>query len=530
MKSKRTVFICAVLFAAGFISRWSLVQKGFSSLDSVLYAIGTFDYSIQNNTPPSPGYFLYIMSGHFLNFIFHDPHKSLIFLSVFYSAGIATLLFLLGKELFSQKAGLIAALLFLTSPVFWYKGITIYGYINSSFFLLLTAYFCSRVILGKSNFIYWCALGFAIAVGVRPQDFIPLFFLVLYTFWKVSWRLRLRALFLFGFTCLLWFVPLISMSGGFKAYLSVLQYGSGYLVENSIIGGDFFSQIHNHLVRLGQYIPRSYFLGLLPLIYSLGRIFNVVSLKENKNIQFLCLLIFPQLLFNIFIQFAEIGHGLAWGLGGFLVIAESILIFSADCVLLWKKIENKFFQRINLCLVYTGCIMTVLVFILGFNVILFFHNFRLDLYNYDRVIFDDRQFNYADLKTLHQHLLKKVGYIKEHYEPKEILILSSRFYAQLYYEFPKATVVRAESIVKKGKNMLFVCRDLRCQYTASQNKISVPLGVQKLIIFDEPSLDDVNSEVEKKNIHLDEGTNLLEINVEKFREILFSHQRIELLR
>ncbi len=510
------------IFCSIFISRLYLVHDGFNSLDSVLYAIGSVRYSIADYTPPSPGYFLYVMSGHVLNYFFQSPFDSLVFLSVFYSGGIGVVLFLLARRMFSTTCGFVAVLLFLTSPVFWYKGITIYGYLNAGFFILLTTFFCYRTIQGHMPSIYGAALSYALTVGVRPQDIMPMIPLFLYTLYHVDRRHQIRGGIVFGTICLVWLIPLVHISGGIQAYWALLQHGSQYLAENSIWGGNFFQQVNNHWMRLGQYFERSYFLGIFPLIYGMGRMFYLPHIRNQKAIQFLCVWILPQIIFNFFIQFAEIGHGLVWGLGGFVIIAQSIVILSEDFQIFWKQwIHDPILQKLFL--------YSVVFLICCINVIMFFHNFRYDIYNYNRIVYDDRQFNYADLKVLQNHLSSKIEAVQKNFGLQhQIMMVSNVFYSQFYYAFPKATVIRAENLIKERAPTIIQCHQWNCDTAHNRDTVKIPPGVKTLIVLDEPFHDFVSTPFKVSHIKISEHNQLTIVDISKARDIRFQFHKIEI--
>lgn len=506
MKNSRTAILFLFFFCVGFFSRYLFSLEYLNSLDSIAYALGSLHYSIENNTPTPPGYFLYIMTAKFLNMFFSTPDDSLIFISIFYSGLCASVLFLLGQALFGTSCGIIASLLFLTSPVFWYKGITAYGYINAAFFILLTAYCCYQVYAKNTVYIYWASLSYAVAIGVRPQECISLFLVYLFALSFCTLKQRIKAMGLFGFACFTWFVPLMMMSGGLTNYIHFLQRGSSYLIENSILGGSLLTQINNHIERMSLYFQRSYFLGIIPLVYGMGHLFHLSKIKEDKRIQFLCLLILPILFFNIFFQFAEIGHGLAWGVGLFLVIAESIRLLSP------KKI------------IYGGIVCAIMIF----NIVIFLHDFKEDFYAYNKITFDDRHFNYADAKSVDNHLQEKIRYIEKNLDPSKVVFLSNRFNHQLMYYFPKSLVIRSEILKKKGRKELVSCFQGTCTEFKEKISLDLPKSFSYFVIFDDPFISFLDKENSFNIIRLSPNSHLaiLSLIKEKDRNVSFDYQQI----
>ncbi len=505
MKNIHFYGIMLLIFIAGIISRWLLTVENFGSMDSVSYALATQHYSIQDNMPPPPGYFLYIMSGKFLNLWFQDPKQSLLFLSVFYSGLIPVVLFFLGYLLFGTFSGVSAALLFLTSPVFWYKGITIYGYLNAAFFILLTATFCYKVILGKSSFIYWASVSYALCVGVRPQEFPMLLPLYGWALTFVSRKQAMAGVGFFALVCMAWFIPLMLMSGGLMTYGSLLNHGSGYLVENSILGGSWINQINNHLSRMAPYIERSYFLGLIPLIYFIGQFFQFRCWVSHRNVQFLLLLFIPTLIFNVFVQFAEIGHGLAWGVGLFLLIGESVIVFGRDLA----QIINRKLEAFSV-----GSVLTTVCVVNG---VMFFHDFKFDVYDYRKISYDDRQFNYQDAQSLDRHLSQKFDFIEKQFgrETEKLVIVSKRFFYQAMMKFPKAHVILPDVVYRDQKKTIQYCHQLQCQTSLENNIFEIPEGKSRLVVMDDPAVHYVEC---KEDCHLETFSDSSQILVASFNK------------
>ena len=520
----RSFGIIFFLFVLGFFSRYLLKLEQFSSFDSAQYGIATFYYSIADKIPQAPGYFLYIMSGKLLTFWVGDPYTAFILLSAFYSGLCAVMFYLLGRKLFSESVGFTSAIIFLSSPIFWYRGVTVYGYLNAAFFLLLTGYFCYLVMLGKSRSIYCASIAYGICIGVRPQEVIALLPLYLFVWSKVTGRQKLISAFLFGLTCLAWFIPLTSMSGGIWAYAkAVIGKDSNYLASDSVFQGAFFAKIQNHLFRMFVALERAYFLALIPLLYGIGHIFYLPNLLKQKNIQFLVLFMSPILLFNIFIQFGDMGHGLGWGLSFCLIIAEAIRLFAQDLERFLDKgnyfIRTIFSQRMIMVEYTTLCAL--------FNSSIFFHDFHYDIYQgYYKPVFDDRYFNYTNLKNIDRHLTQKITYIREHFKPEETVFLSKLFFRQLSFIFPKAHVIRSDLLRTNSRPTLYVCYDFLCKIYSNHDSFLFPKEVKQLVVFDDIDLPFVLSSFPIQEVALGKNTHFLIVDIAKAHQVHFSSQKI----
>ena len=525
MRIKRELIIFSILFIAGISSRSLLAAKDFTHMDEILYAIGSFNYSIKDVTPPSPGYFLYIMSARLLNVFTQDPFSSLVFLSIFYSGLIAGTLYYFGFILKGRTAGVISALMFLTSPVFWYKGITIFGYLNSGFFILLTALLCYLIIIGRrGNILIWMSISFGILIGVRPQELITIFPLYFFTLFHVKLRERIYSVSIFLITCLLWLIPLIVISGGFKSYMEVFRSGSIYLAEDSVFGGSFISNLSNHLIRMSQYFIRSYYLAIIPLAYYVGRFFQLPSLVDNKKVQFFTFWILPCVFYNIFIQFGEIGHGMSWALGIFLLIGESTEVLCADSVAMLQRWMGK----VRHGFAYVICALIV-VSMMVVNSFAFFYDFDKDddMLFYDFEKYTQSNYNYVVKKN--HFSLPKINFIKDKLNPeKSIIIVSSEFGHGVMYHLPDSVVIQPIVIYRKNKtSFMYFCGYKRAYYKYKTDFI-IPEDFERVVIFDDrfiPYLEDNTSNIRYYNVG---HYRLAEVGVRAGQKINFDFHSIRI--
>lgn len=524
MRIKKGAVIFLLFFLAGVFSRALFASKDFTHMDGVLYAIGTFNFSIKDGTPPSPGYFLYIMSAKFLNTIFGDPHNSLMALSIIYSGLIAAALYYFGTLLKGQLSGIISAVLFLTSPLFWYKGITIFGYLNSGFFILLTALLGYKVIFGEKNaVILWFSVCFAILIGIRPQEFAVMLPLYVFVLFHMKPARALFSIVIFAFVCLLWFVPLILMSGGITSYLSVLRTGSTYVVEDSMLGGNLISKINNHLVRMGQYFEWAYFLGIVPLVYYIGRFFYLPDFVKNKKAQFFAIWILPTVIYNIFMQFGEIGHGMSWGLGLLLILGEAVVAFCEDILKMLSAWSEKMLQ-----IPYAkGAIYALVLCPIGLvNLFMFFYDFdkeRHDFYSFKKY----RQFNHIDVVKNNRFLTSKVNFIKENFNPENSLVVSTAaFSRQVMFRLPEATVIQPYIIYRKDNFGFYLFKGFKRIYNAHKMDFVVPKGITKLILFDDIFIPFLQSKREVTYFTVGNFYKLLVLDVFEGQKLFFDYHSI----
>lgn len=532
MRIRKEVVIFLAIFVIGIVSRWLLASKDFTHVDEVLYAIGTFNYSIQDGTPPSPGYFLYIMSARLLNFITRNPYSSLIFLSIFYSGLIAATLYYFGRRLKDQVTGIVTALLFLSSPVFWYKGITIFGYLNSGFFTLLTALLCYFIICEKrEDLALWLGLSFGILLGIRPQELIVLLPLYIFALCHLKPTKVIYSLLIFALTCFLWFVPLIAMAGGVKEYIGMLKYGSVYLMDDSILSGNIMAKLGNHLIRLGLYFIRIYFLGLVVLIYYIGRFFYLPNFISDKKVQFFAVWIFPCLIYNIFIQFGEVGHGMSWALGFFLIIGEAIIALSQDLVemlkLLAKHLSHNI-QKIAQARVFKNTICAIVVLpVMGVNLFMFFYDFdkadMMPFYSFKE--YTQSNYNYVAKKN--QYLTSKIGFIKDNLsKEKSVIVTTGEFVEALMYHFPSLIVIYPDIVWRNGKTAFWQYQNYKCTHYKNRKDFIIPAGFTRVIVFDDKLIPYINTKERVCYYEINNSYKIATVELKEGRKIDFEYNSI----
>jgi hypothetical protein len=528
MRIRKEAVFFLLFFLAGIFSRALLASKDFTHLDSILYSIGTFDYSLKDGTPPSPGYFIYIMSGRLLNMFTHDPQTSLIFISIFYSGLIAGALYYFGTLLKGHKEGAVSAVLFLTSPLFWYKGITIFGYLNSGFFILLTALFSYLIISGRKGLGFWLSLSFGILLGVRPQELIVMLPLFIYALFHMKPREAAYSLLTLLTACLLWLIPLVLMSGGINEYLTALRKGSAYLAYDSIFGGNFISKFNNHAVRMTQYFIRAYFLGVIPLIYYAGKLFYSPSFADKKKMGFFAVWLAPCLIYNIFMQFGEIGHGMIWGLGLFLILGEAIVVLSGDIAAAIARYARKIpimATRIYKPVSY----ILVICPIIAVNSFVFFYDFdkndKMPFYTFDKYT----QANYNYVLKKNRFVIAKTDFIKNKLPSRKSLILTSGvFVHQVMYILPESIVIEANIVNRENRTSFWRCHGRKGTYYRDKRSFMVPDGITKFIVFDDIMIPYIQDKDKVVYYDVDDTYELAGVDVKAGQRIDFDFHSIRI--
>ncbi len=219
----RRDFLPFLFFFLGVATRVPFTSRFLLHLDSGQFALALEKFDITVHQPHPPGYFLYVMMGRILHLFIADANTVFVSISVFFSGLTVACVYLLGKEVFERKIGIVAALLALSSPSLWFHGEVALCYIVEAFFSTVVALLCWRLLQGQGKYLWISVVAMGVAGGIRQNTTVFLFPLWLYSVRNLSPRKIVASVILLTGTCLLWFVPMVWMSGGWETYRKALQ-------------------------------------------------------------------------------------------------------------------------------------------------------------------------------------------------------------------------------------------------------------------------------------------------------------------
>lgn len=200
------------------------VEHGNFSFDSGNFALALQDYSIENDRPHLPGYILYVQFLKALSALTAAPGAVA---SVIFSSISAGLLFLLFKTRFPQAEALLLALFVVLNPMAWFSGATAEIY---SFDLMFSAALVLAGISGRG--IYITPIIMALGGGFRQSSPFLLLPLYVYLWWRFlktpafSFKKFLASQAAGIAVVVLWLVPMVYSTGGFKKYFTLFQTNS----------------------------------------------------------------------------------------------------------------------------------------------------------------------------------------------------------------------------------------------------------------------------------------------------------------
>ncbi len=199
-------------------------NNSFNSIDAVYFHQAVKDYSLIDERPHLPGYYLYVKSIYFINTLFDNIHYSSKVLSLTFTFFSTILLFKSFRKFYNSETSFYTALLILFLPTVIYYTSVSENYFCDLFFSILIFY------LGNSKKAsVLIPLIFAISVGFRQSTAILLLpissYLIYYNYKNKN--NSLKSLFISMFISigifLLWFISMTDSVGGFSNYIKLWE-------------------------------------------------------------------------------------------------------------------------------------------------------------------------------------------------------------------------------------------------------------------------------------------------------------------
>lgn len=403
--------IAPLLFVLTLLLRVPFVSQTLNHWDSVNLAFGVLSFDVLAHRPQPPGYILYIGSARLIYLLFPDPQTALVMVSILASALAVTLLFLLGTRMASREIGLIAALLLLTSPSFWFDGEVALPYVVEGCAAIALALVCYKLARGETQVAPLVAVVFAITVGLRQQMAFYITPLVLYAYWHQPWRVRFVSLVWFGGVCLLWFLPLIATTGGPGPYLTAMaNYSRAFAPATFLTGTGGLPALLRNIGRIGAYTTLALNATLIPMLAGAVRVARAGAIRElwkDVRTRFFAVWILPGVLFYSLFHMGSPGLIYAF-LPALLLIGAFVLYFLFKNQPQWRAAS-----------LLALCAVNVFIFIAT----------PPDLYTGTEV----RILNYSALVEHDRSLSSRVNAIRQNFDPATTLVLANDWRFAEYY-------------------------------------------------------------------------------------------------
>jgi hypothetical protein len=437
--------------------------------DSVHYVLGMEHFDVSEYRPHPPGTFLYITTAKAFAVLLDDANQSLIAIAILFSVGAVVFLYLLSRDMFSREVGIVACLLFLFVPLFWYYGEIAMRHAGSACFTAAIAFLSYRVYSRGDNklWVYLVAGVLGLSGGVAQDVFIFTFPLVAFSVYKSwpGWQVFWRALGIFGVSVASWYVPTVLLSGGYAAYSrTVAEQSRDYFTSYSIVFGNSWFRHFRMLKDLALYcIVGNCFASGYAIVYLITMGKPLWRRMRGQRFIFLMFWLFPPILYWAILFFDAACYLLA-------VLPSVYLIFGYMVVELTKRLVPV--AKLKLALAVQVGIITLV------HTYIFLGQPPRILANADGKPFTEKTWTQAALSSLHAAFFENTytrivagnqatetyvrGIRSLPYNPNEVAILhfqrSPWVYGLDYYYLPEYSVYQLEDYrdevkkVRYGKN------------------------------------------------------------------------------
>src|SRR5437588_11598128 len=132
---KKVRWLTGSLLTAGvLITRLPFISHMLYEFDSIDFAVATFRFSLEQVTPHFPGYILHVLFAKFLLLFLSDVNLAFVWISILLSIGSVLFLWRAAAALRGERVGVIAAVLWLFTPLLWFYGEVATSYMYEAFF------------------------------------------------------------------------------------------------------------------------------------------------------------------------------------------------------------------------------------------------------------------------------------------------------------------------------------------------------------------------------------------------------------
>lgn len=290
-------------FVLGIATRVPFTSRLLLHMDSCQFALALEKFDITVHQPHPPGYFLYVLLGRLLNVFIADANTVYVSISVFISGLTVACVYLLGKEVFERRIGIVAALLALVSPSFWFHGEVALTYIVEAFFSTVIALSCWRILKGNEKYVWISVVAIGVAGGFRQNTPVFLLPMWLYSVRKMAPGKIVASLCVLAAACLSWFLPMVWMSGGWDVYRGALRelwmFNTG---GHGVLEGEW-GYLRLFSLKMFLYLIYGLGAGLLPVVLA---VYSVTKRGQWKSVDstkaaFFSLWVVPVMTFYLFI-------------------------------------------------------------------------------------------------------------------------------------------------------------------------------------------------------------------------------------
>lgn len=378
--------------------------------DSVNFAFAMEAFNLAKEQPQPPGYLLYVLLARVVDSVVQDPPRTLVLISLVAGALAVALMYVLGARLFGRRAGFVAALGMLSSPLLnLYARIALPHALDMALTIAAGLLFL-EVLRGNDRSLYPGIVLIALAGGFRPQTLVFLLPAVLFAMLRVRWGKWLVGGLLGAAVCLAWAVPLLQMSGGLQAYLETMRlFSERFQTTTDVLGGAGWFGLIRNLTKLSLYTGFAW--GFMALLFPAGLL--AWWLRSDRRVSwrvtgFLLLWLATPALYYALVHMGQPGL---------------VLIFLPVLVLCSAWGAEKLFN-----LGWRGPAMAAVVFLAGLNLLTFWV-----VPEYPSGAQGQRFLTHDSIRNTDAYFQQRIARIRGNFDPADTAIIAANWHHVNYY-------------------------------------------------------------------------------------------------
>jgi hypothetical protein len=287
---------------------------------------------------------------------------------------------MVGARLYDDSIGLFGGAVLATSALFWGQGEVAYPYTFLAAFGATGAWFALRVADGATTATRWAVGGAVVlAIGSGFRSEVAPFLAPLWTWgvltWRTDWRTRSVAVVLSAGAALSvglgWYVPMVTLSGGWDAYVFATGGYYAYFIQATSGAGKQLLGILENFRALVNYVYAGVGPGVLIVGFDLGYRFRPTRLVADQSSRVLALWLVPPVIFYLLVHLGNPGYVLTLLPALSIIVAVgardlvSDAVGAATTLLRVNAIPPGFATRATVAVVGTVAIVNSTLFLFG---------------------------------------------------------------------------------------------------------------------------------------------------------------------
>ncbi len=533
----------SLLIAATLVTRLPFISQMLYEFDSIDFAVATFRFSLEQVTPHFPGYILHILFAKFILLFISDVNLAFVMISILLSIGSVLFLWRAGVRLRGERVGVIAAVLWLLTPLFWFYGEVASAYVYEAFFASAFLYLGISLLRDRNNkwLVYFLFVALSLATGARQSSVIFFTPCLIYILWKTTQPLRIlfQGTMLFLLISSVWLVILFSYSGGVAKYFSLEESQTIYRSQSILFGNSFAA----HAVVIGKVLV-SLLIAALPFVMIFLASFlqywrRVGAFNRSQfpkpSFRFVALVVLPPFLFYFGVYFMKAGY--------LLNILPSCALIAAvllDQMAIWRaeKIKRASVDKLLLTRpIITFATIRNVVLVVCFDLIIFLapfpwtsreyfdNSFTYDSFNagiiqssglfLNRLAAFSNVYGVKNIDLLHEEVFAAIQC--EAAKPSDLILLDTWWHRWGYYYLPGSTIYDIRDF--PANDSLWIGRSQSYDRKVMEErviKISTRKKVLLLLREDHPAYSEIAKQVHLEKISLPPYLDMYRITDERF--------------